>query len=935
MEIERWKQIERVYNKVFDTSADKRSALLDETCAGDPDLRREVESLLSASDDPATFLSRQELQGHISRLASEPAAQVVGSTVGHYHVLSFLGAGAMGEVYLARDSILDRQVALKLLPEQYTQDPERVARFVREAKAASSLNHPNIITIHEIGQANGIWFIAAEYIEGVTLRERLALGKLTAEEAVDIGLQCAAALGAVHLAGIVHRDIKPENIMVRHDSVVKVVDFGLARILETRPEWALEATVTGSVMGTPRYMSPEQARAQTLDARTDIFSLGSVLAEMLTGRPAFPGITTAEVFAALLGSEPDLADAGPLGAVIARALAKNPAARYQAMEEFASALRARPLKRWPFWRAARKPALVASLVAAGLAAYIWIPRPGPREAALKFVPLATFAGAKGFPALSPNGARVAFSWKAPAAKAHHIYVKPVGEGEPVQLSFSPYDDVLPAWSPDGRQIAFCRQSNGDQDNVPQEILIVPADGGKERKVADGWRGLSWSPDGKTLALTRAANGATPPARESGGIFLLSLESGQSRDLTLAYKDTYPVFSPDGRWIAFKRYVSATEAQIFVIPAGGGPARRLTSNPFPIRGPTWTATSREIVFASLRSGSDGSLWRVSLQGGAPRPVSATLRDAFDPSISRQGRLAFREEWKDANLYLVTAQDYHGSVPGRFEDPVASLLNSSREDHSPAFSPDGERIAFASDRSGNFEIWVARRNGSQAVPLTSLRAQNTGSPRWSPDGRRIAFDSWASGTSAVYVVDSAGGLPRMITTGPFGSWMPFWSPDGKWIYFSRGHSAPANIWKIPSAGGEAVPVTRSGAFESRPSPDGKTVYFTKRTQDGNASIWSVPATGGAEEPVPELKAFRQIGRCWGVLEKGIYFISYEDSPRQTVHFLSFRTHRVTPLFPLQKQEQWGVAALTFSPDAHYALATQLDHAVNDVMMIENFR
>jgi Tol biopolymer transport system component len=503
------------------------------------------------------------------------------------------------------------------------------------------------------------------------------------------------------------------------------------------------------------------------------------------------------------------------------------------------------------------------------------------------------------------------------------------------LTFSRYGDALPSWSPDGRQIAFCRQTNNDQDYVPQEVVILRVDGGKERKVADTWRGVSWSPDGKTIALAHVPNGAAAPAHESGGILLLSLESGQKRDLTVSQVDSYPVFSPDGKWIAFKRNVSGTEAQILVIRPGGGEARRLTSNPYPTRGLTWTADSREIVFASLRNGPDGSLWRVSLEGGAPRPVSATLRDASDPSISRQGLLAYREEWNDTNLYLRTSQNFHGAVPGRFGDPVSSMLNSSRVDDSPSFSPDGERIAFASDRSGNFEIWVARRDDSQAVPLTSLRAQNTGSPQWSPDGRRIAFDSWASGKSAVYVVDSAGGAPRRMTPGTFGSWMPSWSSDGEWIYFSRGQSSPSEIWKIPAAGGEAVPVTHSGAFECHPSPDGAIIYFSKPTPQGDRAIWSVPAAGGVEKPVPELEQFHRIGRSWGVCQQGIYFMSYEESAQQTVHFLSFRTHRVTRLFALQKQEHRDTGALALSLDGHYALAAELDHAVNELMMIENFR
>ncbi|HEY2953512.1 MAG TPA: protein kinase, partial [Verrucomicrobiae bacterium] len=477
MEIGRWQQIEQVYNRVLDAPSERRSALLDEACSGDPDLRREVESLLSASDEAHSFLSNQELKGHISQLTAEPAVPVLGTTVGRYQVLSLLGAGAMGEVYLAHDTSLDRQVALKLLPRQYTQDPERVARFVREAKAASSLNHPNIITIYETGQIGDTWFISAEYIPGGTLRDRMANGVLPSQ-AIEIVLQCAGALAAAHRAGVVHRDIKPENIMVRPDGVAKVVDFGLARMVEARPE-SMKATQTGSVMGTPRYMSPEQAHGQKPDARSDIFSLGAVLYEMIAGRPAFPGATAAEVFAALLDSEPDAAGAGPLDGVIYRALAKDPAARYQSMEEFAGALRsfdaaepqaiaARPSRRWQFSSAARKAAFTTALVAvAGLAGYSWMALHNARPSeALAIVPLTTTFGSKQYPAFSPDARRIAFSWRASNKETNHIYVKPVANGEPVQLTFGSEEDTFPTWSPDGRQIAFCRRVPAADERSP-------------------------------------------------------------------------------------------------------------------------------------------------------------------------------------------------------------------------------------------------------------------------------------------------------------------------------------------------------------------------------------------------------------------------------------------------------------------------------------
>ena len=932
MNPERWRRVEEVYNDVLSCPPEQCLALLEASCSGDVDLRREVESLLRARERAGEFLSPERIYGHIAELGSDAAPSLIGTSLGSYLVEEPIGAGGMGEVYRARDTRLDRSVALKVLSAHLTHDPSRVSRFQLEAKATSALNHTNILTVYEIGQDNGRWFIAAELVQGVTLRDKLSAGKIAVEDVLAIGLQCATALAAAHDAGVVHRDIKPENIMLRPDGVAKVVDFGLARIAEPQRGRTVDATQTGSIMGTPRYMSPEQARGHKSDARSDIFSLGAVLFEMAAGEPAFRGVTTAEVFAALLGSEPDPTRAAPLGYVLSKALAKDPLQRYKSMGEFAAALRSFDPANRPFrWRRIAKPVIAVSLAAvAGIGIDGLMSRTALPQPSLKVVPLATFAGSKSYPSLSPDATRVAFSWLNPGAKTQHIYVKPVDEGDPVQLTSGAHSDVSPAWSPDGKQIAFTRQVQGEDGMVPQDVYLIGSTGGAERKIGVTWRGVSWSPDGKMLALTRV-----PTEPKSGGVYLLSLASGQFRHLTAGTGDSFPIFSPDGKWVAFKRMFSGKPAQLFVIRAEGGAVKQLTFDPLqPIRAATWTADSREIVFASLRSGVDGSLWRVGISDATPRPVSAILRDASDPNIARAGRLVYREEWIDTNLYLRTAGKSRAGAPATFGAPVP-VVDSSREDHSPNFSPDGKRIAFVSERSGHLEIWVARRDGSRAVPLTSMRAQNTGTPRWSPDGTRIAFDSWAAGASAIYVIDANGGTPRALTSGPLGSWMPSWSPDGHWIYFSRGTSGASELWKTPSAGGHPVQLTRSGAFECHASPDGSVIYYSKVSSPTGRSIWSIPSSGGEEKAVAELAAFSNIGRSWGVTKEGIYFVSHEEVPEQKVRFLSFKTRNVTSLFELQKQVRWGIGALAISWDGRYAVAAHLDHEVNNLMMLDNFR
>jgi serine/threonine protein kinase len=301
MKPDRWKQIEELYDAALELDVSLRAAFLDQACDDDEELRQEVESLLASDEQAGSFLATPAVEVAAKGIAAASSA-LIGGKIGHYRVLSLLGAGGMGEVYLAEDSKLGRKVALKLLPADLTVDADRLRRFEQEARAASSLNHPNIITIFEIGQEGASHYIATEFIEGETLRRRMEGGRIGLDLALDIAAQIAAALAAAHLRGIAHRDIKPENVMVRRDGIVKVLDFGLAKLIEP-PEPAstpvvnsqaptlikAASTRSGILIGTPRYMSPEQARGERVDARADIFSLGSALYEMITGHAPFTG----------------------------------------------------------------------------------------------------------------------------------------------------------------------------------------------------------------------------------------------------------------------------------------------------------------------------------------------------------------------------------------------------------------------------------------------------------------------------------------------------------------------------------------------------------------------------------------------------------------------------------------------------------------------
>ena len=351
---ERWRRVQQLFHEALDEPVDHRGAFLEAACRGDSDLRAAVERMLAADaatsdldEMRADSNSATEVKARIAEPVTDPGASIVGRTLAKYHILSRIGAGSMGEVYLARDTVLNRQIAVKVLPRRFTLDPERVDRFVREAKAASALNHPNILTIYEVGQVEYTWFIATEFVEGVSLRQRLDKGRLELPAAVDLILQCTAALEAAHRAGIIHRDLKPENVMVRPDGVVKVVDFGLARVaVQSGIGTNVGATQAGLVMGTPRYMSPEQARGESVDVRTDVYSLTAVFYEMVAGRPLIAGDTTAEVFASLLNAAaaPAPVDRLPysrdLHRIVCRGAHKDRETRYQTMQELAADLTA-------------------------------------------------------------------------------------------------------------------------------------------------------------------------------------------------------------------------------------------------------------------------------------------------------------------------------------------------------------------------------------------------------------------------------------------------------------------------------------------------------------------------------------------------------------------------------------------------------------------
>jgi len=963
-----------VFHSAREREPGERAAFLVEACGEDEELRREVESLLAAEGAGSALLGAP-MREAAAILASQPGQSqhqlAPGRELGPYVIEARLGAGGMGEVYRAKDKRLHRTVALKVLSPQLARTPGLQQRLEREAAAISSLNHPHICTLYDIGRQNEIDYLVMEFLEGETLAQRLKRG-LPLPEALEFAIQITGALAAAHSKGIIHRDIKPANIFVVGRGQVKLLDFGLAKLKEPSPGSEFEMVATkesltaaGLVVGTVGYMSPEQAEGKKVDTRSDIFSTGSVLYEMVTGRRAFQGDSKLSTLSALLKDDPKPVSAvvqdipRDLEKIIARCLRKDPDHRFQyiadvkvALEEVKEELESGKLpnistggtlpkkKSGSLWAVGGIALLVIAAVTIGL----WFLRPAP-HATQKTVPFSSYPGRQISPAFSPDGKQVAFAWDGEQGGNFDIYVKLVDAGTPLRLTSSPANEWAPAWSPDARYIAFCRDKYAGittssrlspyaqwfgNFSGPIEIWMIPALGGAERKLGETTGcGLSWSPDGKYLALVDKSG-----PREPSSIFWLSIETGDKRKLTSPpteyVADWSPRFSPDGKTLAFVRSYSNIndEACLLSVASDGRPLgepRRMTLDGRSAFGFDWTADGRRIVYSSGQESST-NLFTIPASGGtSERLAFAGFATAL--SVSRSGsRLVYERDVFDTNIWRIPGPNSTGmkSAPTRF-------IASTQPDAEPQFSPDGAKIVFGSARSGNYEIWVCDSEGRNPVQLTSFGRVGVGSPRLSPDSRWVAFDSPKAGKGDIYVIGADGGQPRRLTSGPSNSVRPSWSQDGRWIYFGSDRSGDWQIWKEPAQGGAAVQVTKTnGGQEAFESIEGKFVYYGSSDAPG---VWKVPVAGGKETRV--LDRGGQNG--WALTGQGICFFDFSGSSGSTLKFYNFGTGKVALLREFSKgsQVERAATALTVSPDGRWILYTQLDQSSSDLMLVENYR
>jgi serine/threonine protein kinase/sugar lactone lactonase YvrE len=879
--------------------------------------------------------------------------------ISRYRIISRLGGGGMGEVYLAEDTTLGRRVALKVLPLHHTQDEERLRRFKQEARSASALNHPHILTIHEVGEADGYHFIATEYIDGETLRDLLKRsGRMKPIEALHIATQVASAVAAAHQAGIVHRDLKPENVMVRRDGYVKVLDFGLAKLTEPTAGRVADAeaetiaralhTQFGVVLGTAHYMSPEQAIGKAVDARSDIFAFGAMLYEMVSGQRTFQGASSVEILAAVINQDPKpLPEDIPPGLAnaILRCLRKDPERRYQTMADLKVALddlheqstagdrqslAASRLRRWTTMVAAATAGVVVIAVVA------WQARRAPPDPTLlQAVALTTLPGVEQSPSLSPDGNYVVFAWTDPRQGNQDLYVQMIGSGSPLSLTTDPLDDYNPVWSPDGKWIAFLRSEPPAPTGVrARELRLKPPLGGAERKLADV-RGqdffpttnyIAWSADSKFLIVTDAQGEGQPDA-----LFVISIETGERRRLTnpsrSVFADTSPALAPDGRSLVFLRRSTWAAGELQLLPladdlTAAGEPTRLTHATLRADFPAWMPDGSEIVFASR-----GSLWRQrAAQGSTPTRIGFVGDEGLMPAISRPQpgrptRLVYVRSFVDTNFWRIET-----SGPGTpATSPPAPAISSTRHEYHGRFSPDGRRVAFTSTRSGDAEIWVSDPDGSNAVQLTSTRAQDTNCVNWSPDGQFVSYSSNGEGEFDVYVVAAAGGKPRRVTSDPAMDLNTSFSRDGRWLYFNSMRTGDYRLWKTPVDGGEAIQVTFAQATQGFETYDGRYLYHL--TASIVSPLWRMPVAGG--EPAKVLD-----GVIWfnfAMIENGAYYIDRVGTDSR-LHYLDFATGKSTIVASNLGDVSSG---LTASPDGRTILYSRVDSSVDDLMLVENFR
>ena len=836
-----------------------------------------------------------------------------GTRLGPYEIVGLIGAGGMGEVYKATDTRLERTVAVKVLssalagpgpsPSPGSSDDRR-ARFEREARTISGLNHPHICALYDVGDHEGAPFLVMEHVEGETLAHCLKSGPLPLRAALEVGAQIAEALEAAHTSGIVHRDLKPGNVMLtsagpgrRATRHVKLLDFGLAKprardlVVDgltrgsnpTRAEPPL--TDRGVILGTVPYMAPEQLEGREADPRSDLWALGAILYEMVTGRRAFDGASQASLIGNIMNGEPPpLTMRQPLAPpvldrVVRRCLAKHPGDRWQSAHDLGDELRwvaqgisgsdvtgapvATTAGRGR--RAMQHPAtaIVAGvlLVAAGVGVWRWrSPGQGVRQEERELVLLTSSGDAVEAPALSPDGKMIALV--AEQDGQPDLFVSRVAGGARVRLTNDAAHERLPAFSPDGERIAFVRREGAAET---PNVLLVATLGGEAAVVARGAGAPSWSPDGQRLAVV------TESRERTQELVIIALD-GTTPRVILRPDAGYPflrstAWSPDGRQVVVERSTGGMAGEIWVAPVDGSAATRLSQDPPGVfsHTPRFTPDGQALIHSSNRGGST-NLWLLPIDGRAATRLTSGAGPDLSPSVAADGTVAFlNSRWRS----LLVVVDLENGAS-------RALLGHPTPIWAPAFSPDGREIAYSqAEADGQWHVWAIPAAGGTPRQLTTGAIPQI-YPRYTPDGRSIVYCSWAPSDNRLYQIPRTGGPARALFANTTNDdQYADLSPDGQRIAFVRNENDASHIYVAP-LDGRAAPrqLVSSQATLPRWSPDGRRIAFA-RDRSNESGIFVADTDTGA---VRQLSATGGWPRWWRDGRQVAFLVTGVDDVQQ---------------------------------------------------------